>query len=74
MEKKPIMPGQPGYENPKFLRPGTGKPAPMPMKPGKPKPVAPRPVGNSGATTKPAIKPQAQIAAIEAMRKKQGNR
>lgn len=78
-------------DNDKFLKPGTGKPVPMPYKPGKgdekpgafvkpmpvrpgkPKPVAPRPVGNSGAMTKPAIKPP-QIAAIEAMRKKQASR
>lgn len=52
-------------DNPKFLKPGTGKP-------GSIKPPTPRPVGSSGATTKPAVKPQ--IAAIAAMRKKQASR
>lgn len=74
-------------DNDKFLKPGTVKELPrtttdnagmasvkpLPVKPGRPKPPAPRPVGNSGAMTKPAIKPP-QIAAIEAMRKKQASK
>ena len=68
----PMKPGK-GDEKPgAFLKPlpvKPGKPSYKPVRPGKPsyKPVTPRPVGSSGAMTKPAIKPGTpQAAAREA--------